>query len=77
MHSGIQDGGFCTFISKVLIYFPFNNELKCEPKYVETETLYSLFGGKQSSDGKEINTASESPARAKKHACSRTINTNG
>ena len=40
MHFGIyiQDGGFCNFILKVLSYFPFNGELKREPKYVETET---------------------------------------
>ena len=44
-------------------------------------SLYSFFGGKQLSDDKEINTASETPALTKKkHASSRTlgrINTNG
>ena len=30
--------------------------------------LYSFFGGKQSSDDKEINTSSETPASTKKDA---------
>ena len=48
----------------------FFGELKREPKYVETEqvqgSLYSFFGGKQLSDDKAINTASETSALTKK-----------
>ena len=32
-------------------------------------SLYSFFGGKQSSDDKEINTISETPAPNKKKTC--------
>ena len=38
------------------LYLSSFGELKREPKYVKTETSYSFFGGKKSSDNKEINT---------------------
>ena len=68
MHYGIQDGGFCNFLSKVVIYFSLViiktwakvcwNGNQCK--------AHCTLGGKQSSDDKEINTASETPASTKR-----------
>ena len=51
------------------IYFPLVNENVSQSMSKRKQvqgSLYSFFGGKQSSDDKEINTTSETPAPAKK-----------
>ena len=68
--NALQDTRWRLFISKVCVYLPLVNQnvsqIKSKGKQVQG-SLWSFFEGKQSTDDKEINTASETPALTKKN----------
>ena len=68
--NALQDTRWRLFVSKVRVYLPLLNQnvsqIKSKGKQVQG-SLWSFFEGKQSTDDKESNTASETPALTKKN----------